>query len=264
MNSSYDSSNSDREFNMTGLLGLNRGSLSFISQLKFPKFSYCISDSDSSGVLLFGDTNFSWLAPLNYTPLVQISTPLPYFDRAAYTVRLRGIKVSGKLLPVSDSVYIPDHTGAGQTMIDSGTQFTFLLGPAYTALRSEFLKQTNNTLRVVDDPNFSFQLAMDLCYRVPMNQRELPGLPYVSLVMEGAEMIISGKQLLYRIPGRVMGGDWVYCFTFGNSDLLGVEAFIIGHQQQQNLWMEFDVEKSRIGLAHLSCSWAGQRLGLGK
>ncbi|KAI9116145.1 hypothetical protein K1719_013075 [Acacia pycnantha] len=203
MNSSFDSSNADRESNTTGLL-----------------------DSDSSGVLLFGYTNFSWLAPLNYTPLVQMSTPLPYFDRAAYTVRLRGIKVS--------------------------------------ALRSEFLNQTNHRLRVVDDPNFAFQIAMDLCYRVPMNQTQLPGLPNVSLVFDGAEMTISDEQLLYRIPGQVMGGDSVYCFTFGNSDLLGVEQFIIGHHQQQNLWMEFDLEKSRIGLTHVSCSSVGERLGLGK
>lgn len=266
MNTSFDSSSSssDGGSNSTGLMGMNRGLLSFVSQLKFPKFSYCISDSDFSGVLLLGDTNFSWLAPLNYTPLVQISTPLPYFDRAAYTVPLRGIKVSGKLLPISESVFIPDHTGAGQTMVDSGTQFTFLLGPAYTMLRSEFFNQTNSTLRVVDDPNYSFQMAMDLCYRLPINQTKLPKLPYVSLVFEGAEMRVSGEQLLYRVPGQVMGNDSVYCFTFGNSDLLGVEAFIIGHHQQQNLWMEFDLQKSRIGLAHVSCGSVGKRLGLGK
>lgn len=264
MNSSFDSSSSDS--NSTGLMGMNRGSLSFVSQMKFSKFSYCISDSEFSGVLLFGYTssNFSWLAPLNYTPMVQITTPLPYFDRTAYTIRLRGIKVLDKTLPISESVFIPDHTGAGQTMVDSGTQFTFLLGPAYSVLRSEFLNQTNTTLRVLDDPNFTFQIAMDLCYRVPMNQPNLPELPHVTLVFEGAEMRVSGDQLLYRVPGQVMGEDWVYCFTFGNSDLLGVEAFIIGHHQQQNFWMEFDLERSRIGLAHVSCSSVGQRLGLGK
>ncbi|KAI9072719.1 hypothetical protein K1719_045320 [Acacia pycnantha] len=178
MNSSFDSSNADRESNTTGLL-----------------------DSDSSGVLLFGYTNFSWLAPLNYTPLVQMSTPLPYFDRAAYTVRLRGIKVSdsdGSLLPGADE---PDPTTR------------------------------------IAEREFGF---------------------------DGAEMTISDEQLLYRIPGQVMGGDSVYCFTFGNSDLLGVEQFIIGHHQQQNLWMEFDLEKSRIGLTHVSCSSVGERLGLGK
>ncbi|KAF7825648.1 aspartic proteinase PCS1 [Senna tora] len=264
MNSSIDSSGSDADSNTTGLIGMNRGSLSFVSQLNFSKFSYCISDSDFSGVLLLGDTNFSWLAPLNYTPMVQISTPLPYFDRAAYTVPLRGIKVSGKLLPISESVFVPDHTGAGQTMVDSGTQFTFLLGPAYTVLRSEFLNQTNATLRVLDDPNFAFQIAMDLCYRVPKTQTKLPELPHVSLVFDGAEMKVSGEQLLYRVPGQFAGNDSVYCFTFGNSDLLGVEAFIIGHLQQQNFWIEFDLAKSRIGLAHVSCGSVGRRLGLGK
>jgi len=92
------SSNSEEDSKTTGLMGLNRGSLSFVNQMGFPKFSYCISGRDSSGVLLFGESSFSWLQPLNYTPLVQISQPLPYFDRVAYSVQLEGIKVSGKIL----------------------------------------------------------------------------------------------------------------------------------------------------------------------
>nr|KYP34645.1 Aspartic proteinase nepenthesin-1 [Cajanus cajan] len=263
MNSSF-STNSDSDSNTTGLMGMNLGSLSLVSQLKIPKFSYCISGSDFSGILLLGESNFSWVGPLNYTPLVQISTPLPYFDRSAYTVRFKGIKVSGQLLNISGNDLIPDHTGAGQTMFDLGTQFTFLLGPVYNVLRDEFLKQTNGTLRVLDDPNFVFQIAMDLCYRVPMNRSELPVLPSVSLVFDGAEMRVSGEQLLYRVPGLVRGNDWVYCFTFGNSDLLGVEAFIIGHHQQENMWMEFDLVEHRIGLAHARCDLVGQKLlGLG-
>lgn len=77
-------------------------------------------------------------------------------------------------------------------------------------------------------------------------------------------MTVSGDWILYRVPGQVRGSDSVYCFTFGNSDLLGVEAFVIGHHHQQNVWMEFDLEKSRIGLAHVRCDLAGQRFGLGK
>ncbi|WP_459606327.1 hypothetical protein, partial [Enterobacter hormaechei] len=76
-----------------------------------------------------------------------------------------GIKVNGKLLPIPKSVLVPDHTGAGQTMVDSGTQFTFLLGPVYTALRSHFLNRTNGILTVYEDPDFVFQGTMDLCYR---------------------------------------------------------------------------------------------------
>lgn len=256
------SSNSDEDMKTTGLMGMNRGSLSLVSQMGFPKFSYCISGCDASGLLVFGYTNFTWLMPLNYTPMIQISTPLPYFDRAAYTVQPQGIKVSEKVLPLPKSVLEPDHTGAGQTMIDSGTQFTFLLGPAYNALRNEFLNQTNGTLRVLDDPNFVFQGAMDLCYLVPLNQTSFSELPSVSIMFEGGEMNISGDKLLYPVAGEVRENDSVYCFTFGKSDLLGIEAHVIGHHHQQNIWMEFDLDKSRMGFAPVRCDLASQRFGL--
>lgn len=255
------SSSSEEDSRNTGLMGMNRGALSLVSQMGFQKFSYCISDRDSSGVLLLGDASFGWLGPLNYTPLIQISTPLPYFDRVAYTVQLEGIRVSNKLLPLPKSVFVPDHTGAGQTMVDSGTQFTFLLGPAYTALRNEFLQQTKGVLRVLQEPNFVFQGTMDLCYRVPLTRPSLPPLPTVSLMFQGAELTVSGVQLLYRVEGEVREGDGVYCFTFGNSDLMDVEAYIIGHHHQQNVWMEFDLKKSRVGFASAKCDLVGQRLG---
>ncbi|XP_057512112.1 aspartic proteinase PCS1 [Actinidia eriantha] len=256
------SSNPDEDSKTTGLMGMNRGSLSFVSQMGFPKFSYCISGYDLPGLLLLGDTNFTWLAPLNYTPLIQISTPLPYFDRVAYTVQLEGIRVSDKLLPLPKSVFVPDHTGAGQTMVDSGTQFTFLLGPVYTALRNEFLNQTTRILRVLEDPDFVFQGAMDLCYLIPPGQPGFLKLPTVSLVFRGAEMLVSGDGLLYRVSGELRGNDSVYCLTFGNSDLLGIEAYVIGHHHQQNVWMEFDLQNSRIGLAQVRCDLAGQRFGV--
>ncbi|KAL6123685.1 hypothetical protein ACLB2K_076204 [Fragaria x ananassa] len=246
------SSNSEEDAKTTGLLGMNRGSLSFITQMGYPKFSYCISGRDASGVLLFGQASFPWLGPLNYTPLVQMSNPLPYFDRVAYTVQLEGIRVGGKVLSLPKSVFVPDHTGAGQTMVDSGTQFTFLLGPVYTALRNEFVLQTKPGLKLLDDPNFVFQGAMDLCFQVPMdrlNRPVLPALPAVTLMFRGAEMSVMGERLLYRVAGMVRGSNQVYCFTFGNSDLLGIEAFVIGHYHQQNVWMEFDLEKSRVGVA---------------
>ncbi|XP_022865851.1 aspartic proteinase PCS1-like [Olea europaea var. sylvestris] len=254
------SSNIEEDSKTTGLIGMNRGSLSFVSQMGFSKFSYCISGHDSSGILLLGEAHFPWLKPLNYTPLVQISTPLPYFDRVAYTVQLQGISVSGKILPLPKSTFEPDHTGAGQTMVDSGTQFTFLLGPAYTALRNEFLNQTRGVLRKLEDPNFVFQGAMDLCYRIEQNRRVLPPLPSVNLIFRGVEMSVTGEKLLYKVGGASRGSDSIYCFTFGNSDLLGVEAYIIGHHHQQNLWMEFDLANSRVGLAEFRCELANQRL----
>ncbi|XP_074276813.1 aspartic proteinase PCS1-like [Silene latifolia] len=265
------SSNPVEDAKTTGLLGMNRGSLSFISQMDLRKFSYCISSGlDEPGVLLLGDDQnvTEWLGlgydvTLNYTPLVRISDPLPYYNRVAYTVQFKGIKVGDKILDLPESLLQPDHTGAGQTMVDSGTQFSILLGPAYTALRSEYYDQTKHILGDLGEPDYTFAGVMDLCYRVPCNQTVLPDLPTVTLLFEGADMQVSGTdRLVYRVPGETRDNDAVYCFTFGNSDLLGVEAYIIGHHHQQNVWMEFDLEKSRMGLAPLNCDLAVQKLGL--
>ncbi|KAL8192977.1 hypothetical protein R6Q57_027425 [Mikania cordata] len=258
-----DSSSNENEDSLTtGLIGMNRGSLSFVTQMGYPKFSYCITGQDSTGVLLFGEFNLTWPRPLSYTPMVKMSTPLPYFDRVAYTVQLEGIKVAGTVLPLPKSVYEPDHTGAGQTMIDSGTQFTFLLGPVYTALRNEFLKQTRNVLRVYEDPNFVFQGVMDLCYRVERSRVGLPVLPSVSMMLRGGEMIVSGQKLLFKVVGMTRGSDDIHCFTFANSDLLGIEAYVIGHHHQQDMWMEFDLANNRVGFAEFRCDSASQKLGI--
>ncbi|KAJ1389400.1 Xylanase inhibitor, C-terminal [Sesbania bispinosa] len=260
MDSGY-SSDSDEDSKTTGLMGMNRGSLSFVTQMGLPKFSYCISGHDASGVLLLGGATLPWLGPLHYTPLVKATTSLPYFDRVAYTVQLEGIKVSEKLLQLPKSVFVPDHTGAGQTMVDSGTQFTFLLGSVYTALKNEFSLQTKGLLTPLDDPNFVFQGAMDLCYKVPASgASSLPALPAVTLVFDGAEMVVSGERLLYEVQDVRKGNDSVFCFTFGNSDLLGIEAYVIGHHHQQNVWMEFDLVNSRVGFTDTSCELASQRL----
>uniref|UniRef100_A0A0V0H1V9 Putative ovule protein n=1 Tax=Solanum chacoense TaxID=4108 RepID=A0A0V0H1V9_SOLCH len=117
------------------------------------------------------------------------------------------------------------------------------------------------TLKVLEDQDFVFQGAMDLCYRVPINQTWLPKLPSVSLVFRGAEITVSGERLLYRVPGEIREKDSIHCFTFGNSELLAVEAYIIGHHHQQNVWVEYDLEKSRIGFAKVQCDIASQRFG---
>uniref|UniRef100_A0A1D1XIX3 Aspartic proteinase nepenthesin-2 n=1 Tax=Anthurium amnicola TaxID=1678845 RepID=A0A1D1XIX3_9ARAE len=251
-----------------GLLGMNRGSLSLVSQMGTRRFSYCISDRDSTGVLLLGGDGPGALpfpVPLNYTPLIQISLPLPYFDRVAYSVQLEGIRVGATLLPIPKSVLVPDHTGAGQTMVDSGSQFTFLLGPAYAVLKSEFLRQTRGKLAQLGEPGFAFQGAFDTCFRVPTGRpAPAPMLPEVVLLFRGgAEVAVAGERLLYQAPGEVRGGgaDAVWCLTFGNSDLVPLEAYVIGHHHQQNVWVEYDLAGARVGFAPVRCDLASQRLG---
>ncbi|OEL20527.1 Aspartic proteinase PCS1 [Dichanthelium oligosanthes] len=134
MTNAYDSSPDG--IATAGLLGMNRGTLSFVSQASTRRFSYCISNRDNAGMLLLGHNDLPFL-PLNYTPMYQPTLPFPYFDHVSYSVQLLGIRVGGKSLPIPASVLALEHTGAGQTMVDSGTQFTFLIEDAYSALKAE-------------------------------------------------------------------------------------------------------------------------------
>lgn len=259
---SGESTNPEEDAKTTGLLGLNLGSLSFVTQAAYQKFAYCIAAHDSSGVLLLGETKLDWMKPLQYTPFVRRNNdfPLPYFNRVAYTVQLEGIKVGNNLLKLSKSAFVPDHTGAGQTMVDSGTRFSYLLETVYSALKTEFISQTKNILRPYEDKNFAFQGTMDLCFRVPL-RKPRPVLPSVTLVFQGAEMTVTADRLLYKMENMVRGRDAIECLTFGNSELLGIEAFLIGHHHQQNVWMEFDLQKWRVGFGAVECEVASRRLG---
>ncbi|KAG6523985.1 hypothetical protein ZIOFF_013874 [Zingiber officinale] len=224
----------DGDSNVVGLLGMNRGSLSFVTQSGIRRFSYCIPDGETAGVLLLGDAAPPFLLPLNYTPFIQISLPLPYFDRVAYSIQLDGIR------------------------------FTFLLGPAYDALKAEFSRQTLGKLAPLAEPDFVFQGAFDLCFRVPAERPAPPTeLPAVSLLLRGgAEVAVAGERLLYRALGEARGADAVWCFTFGNSDLVPLSMYVIGHHHQQNIWVEYDLENSRVGFAPARCDQASQVLGV--
>ncbi|KAG2258055.1 hypothetical protein Bca52824_077349 [Brassica carinata] len=255
---SSSSTTPEEDAKTTGLMGMNRGRLSFINQMGLTKFSYCISGSDSTGVLVLGDARVPSLPPLKYTPLVTKLDRLPYWDRFAYTVQFQGIRVGSVMLPIPASAFVPDHSGAGQTILDSGTQFTFLLAPVYNVLKTEFTKQTKSVLTV--DPGFVFQTAMDLCFRVGSTKIDFSKLPTVGLMFAGAELTVSGQKLLYHVPGR--GADQKYCFTFGNSELAGVEMFIVGNLHQQNVWMEYDIAQAKVGFANdVKCNQASQLLG---
>ncbi|TVU47592.1 hypothetical protein EJB05_07198, partial [Eragrostis curvula] len=259
--------NSSSDAAATGLLGMNRGSLSFVTQTGTRRFAYCIAPGDAPGLLVLGG-DAAPSPPLNYTPLISISLPLPYFDRAAYSVQLEGIRVGRALLPIPRSALAPDHTGAGQTMLDSGTQFTFLLADAYAALKREFAAQAHALLAPLDEPGFAFQGAFDACFRateagVAAASRTLPE---VGLVLRGAEVAVAGEKLLYMVPGERRGEDGaeaVWCLTFGSSEMAAMSAYVIGHHHQQDVWVEYDLQNGRVGFAPARCDLAATQRLLG-
>ncbi|KAF2322524.1 hypothetical protein GH714_017452 [Hevea brasiliensis] len=123
-----------------GLLGLGRGPLSLLSQsqkLYKSTFSYCLPSFRSlsfSGSLRLG--------PIGQPKRIK-TTPLLKNPRRSslYYVNLVAIRVGRRVVDIPPSALAFNPTTGAGTIFDSGTVFTRLVTPAYTAVRDAFRKR---------------------------------------------------------------------------------------------------------------------------
>ncbi|XP_010440868.1 PREDICTED: aspartic proteinase PCS1-like [Camelina sativa] len=230
-----------------GILGMNLGRLSFISQAKISKFSYCIPiRSDRPGL---GSTGSFYLGNnpnsrgFKYVSLLTFpqSQRMPNLDPLAYTVPLLGIRIGQKRLNIPASAFRPDAGGSGQTMVDSGSEFTHLVDVAYDKVKEEIVRHVGSRLK----KGYVYGSTADMCF--DENIGRLIG----DLVFEfgrGVEILVEKQRLLVNVGGGV------HCLGIGRSSMLGAASNIIGNVHQQNLWVEFDVTNRRVGFSKADCS----------
>ncbi|XP_057807239.1 aspartic proteinase PCS1 [Salvia miltiorrhiza] len=227
-----------------GILGMNLGRLSFISQAKVPKFSYCVPRRDTLGGFYLGHNPNSHA--FQYIKLLTFpqSQRTPNFDPIAYTVGLAGIKIGGKKLNISAAAFRPDATGSGQTMIDSGTQYTFLVDSAYAKVREEVVRLAAPKLK----KGYVYGGSLDMCFDGDALQigRLIGDMAFQ--FDNGVEILINKQSILDEVGGGV------HCVAIGRSESLGVASNIIGNFHQQNLWVEFDMNNRQIGFGAADCS----------
>jgi hypothetical protein len=119
--------------NSTGIVGLGRGPLSFVNQIRSSissTFSYCLGsiyNSSQVSPLILGNV------PLDSSGNPVSVTPLIYnlFFPTFYYLSLAGISVAGKPVPIPEGTFDIRFDGSGGIMIDSGTTLTYLPAPAY-------------------------------------------------------------------------------------------------------------------------------------
>ncbi|KAM0052047.1 putative nepenthesin [Helianthus debilis subsp. tardiflorus] len=217
-----------------GVLGLGRGPLSLISQSKTlykSIFSYCLPSFKSpnfAGTLRLGPNG----QPKNmkYTPL--LANPR---RPSRYYVKLIGIKVGPKLVNIPPTAFALNPSNGAGTIIDSGTVFTRLVTPAYTAVRDEFRRRMGRNAVVSSLGGF------DTCYTVPINKQ----VPTMTFLFDGAELSMKQENfLIYSSAGGVT------CLAMSASPSLNV----IANMQQQNHRIVFDLANSRIGISAETCS----------
>ncbi|KAL5573884.1 hypothetical protein UlMin_023481 [Ulmus minor] len=231
-----------------GILGMNLGRLSFASQAKITKFSYCVPPRQTkpgfypTGSFYLGNNpNSRWF---KYVDLMSFppSQRMPNLDPLAFTVVMLGIRLGGKKLDIPPSVFRPDASGAGQTMIDSGSDFTFLVDEAYNKVREEIVRLVGPKLK----KGYSYAGVADMCFD---GNTMAIGRSIREIVFEfdkGVE--ISTDQILADVGGGVR------CVAIGRSSMLGAGSNIIGNFHQQNHWVEFDLVSRRVGFGKADCT----------
>lgn len=169
---------------------------------------------------------------------------MPNLDPLAFTVAMQGIRIGRKRLNIPPSVFRPNAGGSGQTMIDSGSEFTFLVDEAYNIVREEVVRLAGPRLK----KGYVYGGVSDMCFDGDaMEIGRLIG----DMVLEfekGVEVVIPKERVLADVGGGVK------CVGIGRSDGLGAASNIIGNFHQQNLWVEFDLANRRVGFGTADCS----------
>lgn len=226
-----------------GLLGLGRGQLSFASQLRElygHKFSYCLVDRYSnasvSSTLVFGeDERLAAHRDLQYTALVQTANSVDTF----YYVRIAAATVGGERVDVPSAAFEITAEGDGGTIVDSGTTLTYLAQPAYEKIRAAF--EAKIPYPRVDLPR------LGPCYNVSgVGDVKLP--EFSITFTDGAVWRFPVENYFIQPDPE----DAVVCLAIMGTPLGSLS--ILGNYQQQNFYILYDVDNSRLGFAPMTCA----------
>ncbi|XP_039135582.1 aspartyl protease AED3-like [Dioscorea cayenensis subsp. rotundata] len=220
-----------------GLIGLGRGPLSLLSQtrsLYASTFSYCLPS--------FRSLNFSGslrLGPVGQPKRIK-TTPLLASPRRSsiYFVNMTGIRVGRTSVAVPPGTLVFDQaTGAG-TIFDSGTMFTRLVAPLYTAVRDTFRRRVKGTVSSLG--------GFDTCYEGTVS------LPTITLEFTGMNVTLPVENVMIHSAARNLS-----CLAMAAApDNVNAVLNVIASMQQQNHRVLFDVPGSRLGVAREPCTTA--------
>ncbi|KAK1316639.1 Aspartic proteinase nepenthesin-1 [Acorus calamus] len=219
-----------------GLIGLGRGALSLMSQtqaLYKSTFSYCLPSYKSlnfSGSLKLGPAGQP--IRIKYTPL--LTNPR---RPSLYYVNLVGIRVGRRVVNIPPkSLAFDPVTGAG-TVIDSGTAFTRLVAPVYTAVRDEFRRRVRGTVTSLG--------GFDTCYNGAVV------VPTITFMFAGMNMTLAEENvMIHSTAGSIS------CLAMASApDNVNNVLNVIATMQQQNHRVVFDVPNSRLGVSREPCTF---------
>ncbi|KAL6575093.1 hypothetical protein OROMI_012378 [Orobanche minor] len=240
-----------------GIAGFGRGPESLPVQMGLKRFSYCLishrfdeTPASSDLILTGGGASASRKGgDTKYTPFRKNPTSSNPAFQVYYYVTLRKITVGGVSVKAPYKFLVADPKGNGGTLVDSGTTFTYMEKQVFELVAQEFETQVgDNYSRATEVEK---QSGLRPCFNV--SGEDSITLPQLTFHFKGgAEMILPLADYFS------FSEDSVICMTIvtrdGASEGVGPgPAIILGNYQQQNFYMEYDLENDRLGFQKQSC-----------
>lgn len=140
----------------------------------------------------------------------------------------------------------PAPDGNGGTIVDSGITFTYLDNEVFELLTQEFEKQMENFCRVKD---VEIESGLRPCYNISGEKAVV--VPELFFQFKG------GAKMAFPLADyfSIVDETRVVCMTMVSNDVGATNgpSIIIGNYQQQNFYMEYDLERKRLGFRKQIC-----------
>ena len=160
--------------------------------------------------------------------------------------------MGGKSVNIPYKYLVPDSNGNGGTIVDSGTTLTFMEKPVFDAVVTAFKTQMGNLPRAAD---VEAKSGLGPCYNLAGVKLEKVKFPDLTFHFKGGAKLELPVVNYFAFAGN----SSVVCLTivtdsgFGPGLTVG-PAIILGNFQQQNLYVEYDLENERFGFRRQSCN----------
>lgn len=243
-----------------GIAGFGRGSVSIPAQLNLTRFSYCLisrrfdENPDVTGTLILNEENPNPNPKnsLSYTPFLKNPSIVNGVFSVYYYVGLRKITVGGKKVKIPHRALVAGPDGGGGVIVDSGTTFTYVHPSAFDPLLAAFVESVGGEFNrsSAAEEGTGLRPCFDLG-----EERGAVRLPELALHFKGGAAMRLPVENYFAFVGR---GSSVICLTVasdgGDGSLgNGGPSIILGSFQQQNYYVEYDLERGRFGFRQQSC-----------